>query len=126
MIKNISIRILLFIVVIVLSYFSSNITSQFVTDLGYQNPSGFFGFSLTSMFLALWLSLVFWSGVVFGAWGRKVDYIIITAITLFALWDYLSAENLTQELKQTFVISVIAGNLIGYILKLGRERFLAR
>jgi hypothetical protein len=92
----------------------------------YQRPSGFFGFSLTDAFLAWTLSLTFLNAIMFGAIGKKVDYVFIILVTILAFLEYWSADNVTPQMYLGLVGIALVGNAIGYALKLARLKWFTK
>ncbi|HVV38890.1 MAG TPA: hypothetical protein VHD31_01015 [Candidatus Paceibacterota bacterium] len=95
----------------------------FVTQyLGYSESSTFFGAfqGFATDFLALVFSYALWVSVIFGALGKKADYIIIT---LYAFLGFFLLYNLSLKIYLGFIGVTILGNLIGFCLKLWRQRF---
>lgn len=118
-------RIFLFVAVLVMSLYLSppfEDLNRIVFD--YRKPSGFFGFTLSEAFLALTLSLTLWSGIIFGAIGRKIDYVFIGLVFVLAFWEYSSAENVTPQMYLGLIGVAVLGNFLGYLLKLARQRWL--
>ena len=127
-VQAILIRILLLALVFTAVYFTTDIFHNFNENtFHYINPPGFFSMaSLAEWFLALDLALVFWTGVMFGAVGKKTDYILIATIFLYALWGYSGAANVTQQMYLGLIGVALLGNALGYMLKVGKERWLGR
>ena len=125
-ITEVAFRFFLLILVFTVALFTSDPAHQFLTKyLQYQLPSGFFGLTLADWTLAWTLTSLFWGGVVFGALGKKVDFVFFFLIVLFALWEYTGTENVTSQMYLGLVVVAVVGNAIGYLLKLGRERWLS-
>jgi hypothetical protein len=125
-IKDILFRFALLIVVLVATYFSTDIFHNLNdSTFHYINPPGFFAMaSLAEWFLALDLALIFWSGVIFGALGKKSDYIFIVLIILYAFWGYSGTSNVTSQMYLGLIGVAVLGNFLGYILKIGRQNWL--
>lgn len=58
----------------------------------------------------------------YGAIGKKVDYIFIGTIFVLGLLEYFSAENVTPQMYLGLFGAAGAGLLIGFVLKLLRKR----
>lgn len=109
-----------------LSFLTGNFFQNFNENIfQYINPPGFFAMaSLAESLLALDLALVFWSGIILGASGKKSDYILIVLIILYALWGYSGTTNVTSQMYLGLIGAAILGNAIGYGLKLARLKWL--
>lgn len=96
------------------------------SDLGYQNPNTFWGGNITDDFESLALTLPFWSGIIFGALGRKVDYIIIGLFLALGIWEYTGTETTTAQMYLGLAAATVIGNLVGFTFKLLRQKFLPK
>lgn len=94
--------------------------------LGYKTPSGFFGFTFADAFVALDLGLLFWGSLIFGILGKKIDYLIVFLLLLSALWEYFGTETITTNMYIGLVIALLVGSVIGFVLKLARQKFLPK
>jgi len=104
-------------------FFPLTIHDFVVNTLGYQKPSGFFGFTLADWNVSWFVSATLWIGIIFGTFGKKIDYIFISIMfTVFSL-SFLSTENMTLLVYSGLIGSTIIGNILGFILKLLRQRF---
>ena len=92
----------------------------------YQNPSGFFIASWAEGVLAWVLALIFWSGILFGALGRRIDYILVALFIIFGLWNYFYTDNVTPQMYLGLFGVALLGNAIGYMLKLARLKWFER
>lgn len=120
-------RILILLVVLFLSAFTSDPAHDFILNIfHYQNPSGFFAASWAEWSIAWVLTSVFWSGIIFGAIGKKIDYIFNFVIILFALWEYIGAENVTPQMYLGLIGVALLGNALGYALKIGRKNWFGK
>ena len=120
-------RILLILPILVVSFLSAAPFEYFNdTILGYQTPPGFFGFTIIDGILAWTLSFIFWSGILFGILGKKIDYVPIVLIIALALWMYSGTDNVTPQMYLGLLGVALLGNAIGYILKLARLRWLSK
>lgn len=72
---------------------------------------------------SLYLALALWGSIVFGAIGKKTDYVIIAGIFLFGLWDYAGTDNVTTDMYLGLIAVTLAGNAIGLGLRLVRQYF---
>ncbi len=120
-------RILLLLLALTVSFFAA-VPFEYFNDtiLGFQKPVGFFGFTIADGILAWTLSFMFWSGVVFGTFGKRIDYTFIALVALFAFWIYSSTENVTSAMYLGLFGVALLGNAIGYMLKLARLRWVGR
>jgi len=122
-IKTVSVRLLLIIPVLFLGALTSSVGHEYLVFMGYQAPSGFFGFALTEELLAWFLSSIFWSGLIYQTFGKKIDQIFIITIFVIVSWEYFSADNMTWQIYFGLIGVALLGNFLGYLLKLGRERW---
>lgn len=76
--------------------------------------------------LAWVLTNVFLCGVIFGTIGKKTDYVFIAAAIAIAIWEFTGTENVTPSLYLTLLATIVASNLIGFGLKLARQKFLPK
>jgi hypothetical protein len=88
--------------------------NEFVTDLlGYQKPSGFFGFSFADWSVTLIMSTSLWVGILFSFLGKKIDYIFIVGFFALASLDYYFTGNMTWLVYSGLVGATILGVTIG-------------
>ncbi len=124
---GILLRIILLCIVSVLAYYSIpfflNILEKY---LGYTTPSGFFGFTLSDGFVSLDLGLLFWGSLIFGALGKKTDYLLTILLLASALWEYIGLETITKNMYLGLVATLLIGSAIGFALKLARQKFLPK
>lgn len=121
------VRIALFVGIIALSAFISDPFHSLILDhLHYQIPEGFFSGSWADWSLAWVLTNVFLSGVIFGTLGKKIDYAFIAAAIGIAIWEFTGTANVTSALYITLLTTIAISNIVGFCLKLVRERFLPK
>jgi len=114
------VRLFWFIVVLVVGFYNA---VPFITlledNLGYKEMcDGLFcleGFE--TGFLALMLSYSLWLGIVFGALGKKVDYILIGIVFLLTFFLFTQEGGKTWEMFVGLVAITALGNAIGFGLK---------
>lgn len=94
-----------------------------INNFDFIDPGGFFGFSLADWEVTWVFSVILLSGVVFGTLGRKIDYFLIGILTLFGIYDY-SVPISSPKMYLVLALAIVAGNIIGFTLKLLRHRFL--
>jgi hypothetical protein len=124
---GILLRIILLCVVIALAAYSAHFFLDILENyLGYKTPSGFFGFTFADAFVALDLGLLFWGSLIFGILGKKIDYLIVFLLLLSALWEYFGTETITTNMYIGLVIALLVGSVIGFVLKLARQKFLPK
>lgn len=122
-------RVFLFVVILVVGFYGSLPFYDFLTnDLGYKETcSGFCAFEGFGIgILALILSYSFWVGIVFGALGKKADYIFIGSVFLLILYLFAQETEKKWELLISFIILAVISNAIGFVLKILRQKFLVR
>jgi hypothetical protein len=118
-------RVILIILLLIVTYFTWGTTIDFINNwLGYRLPDGFFGYSFADWGLALNLALIFWGGIIFSALGRVVDYLFIFLLIAFGVWGWSGTENITLIMWSSFIGIIVLSNLIGFGLKLLRQKFL--
>ena len=96
-----------------------------IHTLHYKEPSFFF-INLYFLGLGWTLSWTFWSGVVFGAFGKKIDYVFILIVFLLSILDFVYTENITPSIYLGLVGVAVLGNVLGYMLKVGRQNWFGR
>lgn len=106
-----------------LYFFPDPIYGFLINTLGYQNPSGFFGFSVTDSILAWFIASSILVGIFLGGIGKKIDYIFILLFFLVSSYEFFSAENMTSLVYSGLVGATLFGNAIGYVLKLLRLKY---
>lgn len=118
-------RVLLLIICIAIGiyFFPVTIHNFVVNTLGYQKPAGFFGFTFADWEVSWLISSSLFSGIIFGALGKKIDYIFIVILFFLSSLDFLFTENITFVVYLGLSGSAILGNVIGYGLKLARKKF---
>ena len=94
--------------------------------MGYNTPDVFWGGGLDDAFIALGLTLVLWSGIIFGALGKIQDYCFIGFCLVFGLWDYNGTSTVTYGMFWGLIGAALTGNAIGFGFKLLRQRFLPK
>ncbi len=120
--------ILRFSLVCVIVYIAAQISPLF-QDLNshlfhYKTPIGFFDMaSWADSILALCLGLNLLGGIILGVIGKKTDYVIISGIFLFGLWNYTGTGNVTLDMYLGLIGTLVLGNVIGFGLKLARRKF---
>ena len=120
-ITSIVVRIIAFGAALYASAYIPTNTLYFMENtLGYQRTSGFFGFTIEHLILALTINFIFWASIFFGALGKKIDYWIIGGFFCFSLLLF-QGSGISMYLGLIGV--AILGNFIGYTLKLARERW---
>jgi hypothetical protein len=115
-------RICLFTAVLVIGFYEVTWFESFLRDTLHfkETCSGFCALQgIGTGVLALILSYSFWIGVVFGTLGKKTDYILIGILAILAL---LSFYNLSLQIYMGLIEVILAGNAIGFGLKLLRMR----
>jgi len=123
MILGIVARIFILVLSVVLGFFTSAPAHEFNTAFfDFQRPNGFFGFTLADWELAMALSTTFWSGLIFGAIGKRIDYIFIGLTWAFTLWMYATTENVTPAMYGGLAAVALGGLGIGYLLKVLRTK----
>ena len=125
---KIFLRLLLLAGVFIITFFTGDLFHSFNENIfHYLNPSGFFSMaSWAEWSLTLVLAAVFWSGILFGSLGKKIDYIFISLVMALALWEYSGTDNVTPQMYLGLIGVALLGNAIGYLLKLARVRWFAR
>lgn len=109
------------------AFFFSNTIHGFVLDtLKYQIPNGFFGFTFADWDVAWFISSSFWIGIIFGTIGKKIDYYVVFLFFILFSFDFFYTENMTSLVYSGLVGATILGNLIGYMLKIGRQNYFAK
>lgn len=93
---------------------------------GYQKPPGFFGFTLADWELAQVLAMIFWSSLIYGTLGKKIDYIFIAIISLFSILDFFYTDNVTPIMYLGLIGVAVLGNTLGYMLKVGRRNWFGK
>lgn len=125
--ETLILRVFVLVVLFIINFWIGEPFYQLVVDrLDYHEPGtlfiSFYGFS--GVILGWLMSYTFWCGVVLGTLGKKIDYVLSTAVFLFAFWVYLTTTNVTPEIYLSLLGVAIVGNLIGYALKVARMHFL--
>lgn len=125
MILKIIFRIFLLIIVVGISlFFFPSTVHEFVTEvLEYQRPTGVLGLSRSDWIIAWIMSASFWVGIVFGALGKKIDYIFILSFFLLMSLNHFYTANMTWLVYSGFVGATVIGVLLGFGLKLLRQKF---
>ena len=124
---RILLRIIFLIVVFLIAGYESQFAFSVLQDyLGYQTPDIFWGGGLVDSFISFELSFIFLSGILFGALGRKIDYLLNAIFIIYGLWDYNGTSTVTYGMFWGLVGAAIIGNIIGFVLKLLRQKFLPK
>jgi hypothetical protein len=124
---KISLRFIFLIAVFTFAFYCSDVSFEILKKyLGYITPPGFFGFTLADFFVSLELGSVFISGIMFGALGQIIDYPVTLLFLIWGLWDYHGIPTVTTNMYLGLLGAIIIGNLIGFALKLFRQRFLPK
>ncbi len=124
--RMVLLRVFLFVVILVVGFYGVASFESFVRDSLHfkETCSGLFCLNgIETGLMALILSYSFWIGVIFGTLGKKADYIIIGILTILAL---VSFYGLDLQMYLGLIEVIFAGNLIGFILKILRQKFLVR
>ena len=116
-------RFFVLIGVLILSFFTASPAWEFNNVFGFKNPSGFFGYSVADWELAWMLTVIFWSGIIFGTLGKKTDYVFITGLLFFVLWDYYYSQTTPLNMYFGLIGVLISANTIGYLLKQARMKW---
>lgn len=126
MILQIFFRIILLLIAIGFGvFFFPFTTHDFVVNiLGYQKPPGFFGFTWADWEITWVLTSVFWSGVIFCFFGKKIDYFFLAFVVLFAIADYSYPPAVSPQMYLGLIGVALVGCAIGYGLKLLRQKVL--
>ncbi len=103
--------------------FPITIHSFVVNTLGYEKPSGFFGFTFADWDVAWFIASTLLAGIIFGTIGKKVDYIFIVIFFILCSLDFFYTDNMTLLVYAGLVGTTVVGNAIGFILKLARQKF---
>ena len=120
------IRVVLLIVVVVITWLTSIFFWEIIKNyLGYQTPEVFFSF-VTDLVVIFGFGLIFWGSIMFGALGRRWDYLIIIVLTGWGFYSYTFIEEGTARMFLGLIGAAIIGNAIGFALKLLRQRFLPK
>lgn len=97
-----------------------------VGSLSYKIPEGFFQTSTADWELSWLLTSTLIGGMIFGTLGKKIDYIFIAMFIALDIWEWTGTENITLQIWFVLVAVILAGNIIGFALKLLRQRFLPK
>ena len=120
-------RFLVFVSIVIISLFLQDPFYSFlINTLHYQEPAGFFGFSPYFFGLGWVLSWMFWSTIVYGTIGSKFDYLFVLFVFAFSLLNFFFTENVNTTTYLGLVGVALLGNALGYMLKVGKERWLGR
>jgi hypothetical protein len=121
-------RILLIVVasIIGLFFFPITIHDFVINTLGYIVPSGFFGFTFADWDVAWIISSALWVGILLGTLGKRIDYAFILLFFITSSFEYLYTENMTLLVYSGLVGATIIGNIIGFGLKLLRQKYWAK
>lgn len=122
-ILEVGVRVVLLVAVFFIGLFSSTPAYNFIESTGYQPSDGFFGSSWGNWELAWVLASVFWGGIIFGFLGKNIDYIFFALLFVFAVWEYLYPPTMPSQVYVGLVATAIISFLIGFGLKLVRQRF---
>jgi hypothetical protein len=116
-------RMSLLIIVLTIGYFTAQPFQQLNEELfNFINPPTFFMASWADGVLAWCLSSVLWGAIIFGTLGRKIDYIFLGVVFLFALWNYVYTQNVTPQMYLGLIGVAAIGIFLGFCLKLLRQR----
>jgi hypothetical protein len=122
---SILIRIVVLLPIAVVSFYLQDPFYSFlIKTLHYQEPSSFFGFNLYVFGIGWVLSWMFWSGIVYGSMGKKIDMIFLALIFIFSVWNVYATENVTPIIYLGLIGVALVGSAIGFGIKLIRQRFL--
>ena len=120
-------RISLFVGILFFAMFVLYPIHDFILGtLNYKNPSDFFGTSWAEWSLAWVLTCVLWGGIIFGTLGKKIDYIFFALILSLALWEFVFTDNVTLQMYLGLVGIAVLGNILGYMLKVGRQNYFGK
>ncbi len=120
-------RIVLFFFLLIVSYYISDPFHEFILgSLAYKIPPGFFIDSWADWSLAWFLTFTLLGGIIFGALGKKIDYFFIALLIALDIWEWTGTDNITQQIWITLIGTIIVSNILGYILKLLRQKFLPK
>lgn len=110
-----------------LAFYTSDISLEILKNyLAYTTPLVDWGDLLVDASIAVSLGMVFWGALLFGAIGKKVDYLFIFLFTLFGFLNFYITETVTIQMYLGLIAAIIIGNAIGFALKLLRQRFLPK
>jgi hypothetical protein len=121
-------RLFLLFAILILSALTSTIAHDVILNIfGYQIPSDFSDTgSWADWSLAFVTTSLFWSGIIFGTFGEKIDYVFVALTILFAAWEYIYSSNITPQMYLGLIGVAVIGNLIGFCLKLARQKWFTR
>jgi hypothetical protein len=118
-----SIGLLILSSIIGIFFFPIAIHDFLINILGYQRPTGFFGFTFADWDVAWILASCLWTGIILGGIGRKVDYIFIFLFFLLTSVEFFYTENMTLTVYLALVGVTVLGNLIGFAIKVLRKKY---
>ncbi len=122
---GIFLRVFIILAVVVFSYYSSNISLEILRDyFGYRTPLVDWGDILVDASIAISFGMTFWAALLFGVIGKKIDYIFIMLFLLFGFLNFYFTETVTFQMYIGLITGLVFGSLIGFVLKLLRQRFL--
>ena len=117
-------RVCLLVATFILSLWGATPFEIFLkTFINFQETNGFFGFTFSSAILGFFLSWVFLSGLILFILGKKLDYFFFGTILLFTVFIFIRTPNVTLSIYFSLILTTLAGIIIGYILKLARQKF---
>ena len=123
---DIILRSLFLLAALFAAAYAPSINSYFLEySLDYQRSGGFFGFSIENVIIELIFSFILWASILFGAIGKKIDYLLIVSFIILAVIAfYNSSASLNIKMYLGLIGVALLGNAIGYMLKLARLRWL--
>ena len=126
---GIGLRLILLVLVFVLGIFSEIPVTTFLTQtLQYHEPVGFFDSlnGLETGFLSVFLSWIFWMGILFGGIGKKGDYIFIGISVILLALLFSQEAGSTPQMYLGLIGVAVLGNALGYCLKVGRQNWFGK
>jgi hypothetical protein len=106
------------------SFFPPEVYFFVTRTLEYQEPPGFFSFSLAGWVVAWTMLSMLWISASFGAIGKRVDYILILGLFALSSLSFYYTENMTWLVYSGLVGATLLGALIGFGFKSFRQKFL--
>jgi hypothetical protein len=117
------VRVVLFVMVLVVGFYLGTPFESFLTNtLGYKEScTGFFCLNgIETGILALTLSYSLWMGIIFGAAGKKADYILIGIYFFLVALLFSQESGVTWQMYLGLLGVTAVGNLFGYAIKMAR------
>jgi hypothetical protein len=124
---KISIRIIILIITVVVANQTFPQGLEILQNyLGYKTPDVIWGENLVDGIVAIGFGVVFWGGILFGSLGKKVDYFFILIFIVLGLWDFWTTSTVTTAMYLGLIGAAVVGNVIGFVLKVLRQKFLPK